>query len=100
MDKVYVRVWRLKEQEVLVAVCDPEVLGRHFSEGGLRLDIKKEFYEGELMNVDEAIHIIKKATVGNFVGEKAIECAMKAGLVHGEAVIRVAGVPHAQFVLV
>ena len=100
LDKVYVKVWRLKGHEVLVAVCDPELLGKDLSEGKLKLKVSREFYEGELLSLDEAISVIKEATVGNFVGEKAIECAMKAGLVHSEAIIKIAGVPHAQFVLV
>mgnify|MGYP000085343159 CR=1 FL=1 len=100
MDKVYVKIWRLKGHEVLVAVCDPEVLGKDFYEGRLKLQVNKEFYEGELLSLDEAVNVIKEATVGNFVGEKAVKCAIEAGLIHSEAIIKIAGIPHAQFVLV
>jgi len=51
------------------------------------------------MSVDEAVEVIKKATVVNFVGDLAIECGLKAGLLHEESIIRISGVPHAQFIL-
>ncbi|HIC99244.1 MAG TPA: DUF424 family protein, partial [Pyrodictiaceae archaeon] len=38
------------------------------------------------------------ATILNLVGENTVQAAIKAGLVHPQAVLRVAGVPHAQTV--
>lgn len=97
---VYVKVWKFEDRgEVMVALCDPPLLGKTFREGRLKLEVKQEFYEGELMSVDEAVEVIKKATVVNFVGDLAIECGLKAGLLHEESIIRISGVPHAQFIL-
>ncbi|MDH5685866.1 MAG: DUF424 family protein, partial [Hadesarchaea archaeon] len=32
--------------EVLVVVCDPELLGKKFKQGELKLEVKESFYRG------------------------------------------------------
>jgi len=80
----------------VVAVCDRELLGKHF--GGFR--VSKEFYGEKLVDEEDVIKLMARATVLNVVGEKAIEVAKKAGFISNANVVKVNGIPHAQFVRV
>ncbi|MBC7127360.1 MAG: DUF424 family protein [Candidatus Methanosuratincola petrocarbonis] len=99
-EKLLVKVWAIREGEVMVAVCDPHLLGKKFSEGQLLLDVNEAFYKGELVSAEAAIDYLRRATVANLVGEVAVRCGKEAGLIHEDGVMTVNGVPHAQFVLI
>ncbi|MCS7134728.1 MAG: DUF424 family protein [Candidatus Pacearchaeota archaeon] len=83
----------------IVAVCDPELLGKKFEEGNLQLEINERFYNGKKIDEKSAIKILKKAQAEdacfNFVGEKSIKIAIKAGIIDKECVLRIQGIPHA-----
>jgi hypothetical protein len=96
---VYVNKF-LSKGEVVVAACDPEILGKCFKEGKLVLEVKKEFYQGNLLSIEEALAAIESSTIANMVGERIISNAIKAGLICEESVLRISDVPHAQRVVV
>jgi hypothetical protein len=97
--EVYLREFK-SQRDVVVAVCDRELLGKCFKEGKLTLDVRKEFYEGTLVSIDGALQTIESSTIANIVGEKIISKMIEAGLICEESVIRVSGVPHAQRVVI
>ena len=85
-------------RNVLLAVCDCELLGKTLREGKIVFHIKDEFYNGRKATVDEALGMINNSTIVNLVGKRCVEKAIKEGYVHPEAVIKIEGVPHAQIV--
>jgi hypothetical protein len=95
---VYVRKFK-SQGETVVAVCDCGLLGKCFHEGKLILEVKREFYEGSLASVEDALKVIEASTIANIVGEGIVSKAIKAGLVCEESVIRISGVPHAQMIV-
>jgi hypothetical protein len=96
--ELFMKIWKVRPGETMVAVCDREVIGKKICEGKLILDVSKDFYGGELVSREAAEDVLKNATVANLVGKDAVRCGISAGLVHEDAVIYVCGVPHAQFV--
>lgn len=92
----YLRVIRT-QGEVLVIVCDPELLGKKFKQGMLRLEVKESFYRGTEANVKECIAALRNATIANLVGS-IVGHAIEAGLVERANVLRIQNVPHAQLV--
>lgn len=96
--KFYVKVYRV-QREVMVAACDENICGKKFEEGNLILDVCKEFYRGELLHADEALSILRSATIANLVGKDIVAHGIKAGMVDSKNVLKVKGVPHAQFAL-
>ncbi len=84
--------------EKIVAICDEELLGRKLVDGELVLHVTEAFYGGQLVPLSYALQKALEATVLNLVGENIVNAAIREGLIHPEAVIRVAGVPHAQAV--
>jgi hypothetical protein len=93
--EVYVNLKKVG-RNVLLAVCDCELLGKTLREGKIVFKIKEEFYNGRKATVDEAIEMIDNSTIVNLVGKVCVEKAIAHGYVHPEAVIKIEGVPHAQ----
>jgi len=85
-------------RNVLLAICDCEVLGRTLREGKIVFHVKDEFYNGGKVSVDEAVCMIENSTIVNMVGKNCVGKAIEKGYVHPEAVLRIEGVPHAQIV--
>ncbi len=82
----------------VVGVCDKELLGRVFVSGEIRLVVNEEFFKGIEASIDEALEQLKTAYTAMIVGERIVGEAVKAGIIHPEAVLKVKGVPYAQFV--
>ncbi|MBC7120536.1 MAG: DUF424 family protein [Candidatus Methanosuratus sp.] len=99
-EKLFIKVWAVREGEVMIAVCDPQLVGKKFHDGRLLLDVNEAFYKGELVSAEAAVDYLRKATVANLVGEVAVQCGKEAGLIHEDGVMTIDGVPHAQFVLI
>ncbi len=94
---VYLNIRKIGEN-VLLAVCDCDLLGKTLQEGKIVFRIKDEFYKGRKASVEEAVGLIGNSTIVNLVGKTCVERAIAKGFVHPEAVIKIEGVPHAQIV--
>ncbi len=95
--EVYLNIKKMG-QNVLLAVCDCELLGRTLREGKIVFHIKNEFYNGRKATVDEAVGLIGNSNIVNLIGKCCVEKAIEEGFVHPEAVLNIEGVPHAQIV--
>lgn len=85
-------------RNVLLAICDVEILGKTLREGKIVFCVKEEFYKGTRVNVEEAVSMIDNSTIVNMVGRNVVRRAIEKGYVHPEAVINIEGIPHAQVV--
>lgn len=83
---------------VLLAICDVDLLGKTLKQGKIVFHIKQEFYNGGKVTVEEAVDMIENSTIVNMVGKCCVEQAIAKGYVHPEAVLEIEGVPHAQIV--
>jgi hypothetical protein len=95
--EVYVNLKKVG-RNVLLAICDCEVLGKTLREGKIIFHVREEFYNGGKVTVDEAVGMIENSTIVNMVGKNCVEKAIEKGYVHPEAVLSIEGVPHAQIV--
>ena len=92
---MYLKIYKNREN-VLVAACDKEVLGKTLKQGNTVVEINRAFYEGEYVSDEELQNALQKATTANLFGEKTIKCAVKCGFIDPDSVIMIDGVPHAQ----
>jgi hypothetical protein len=97
MNKVYVKTV-IHGKDMVVAVCDEEILGQTLKGGKVPFKVSEGFYKGTLGDVDEAIVAMKQATICNLVGKTIVEAAIEYNLVHERAIIYFGNVPHAQIV--
>jgi hypothetical protein len=85
-------------RNVLLCMCDIEILGKTLHDGKIVFCVKEDFYKGARVPVEEAVSLIETSTIVNMVGKNIVKKAIERGFVHPEAVLNIEGVPHAQIV--
>ncbi len=85
--------------ERLLAACDEELLGRTFSEGVVKVTISENFYGMDTMTEETLGERMGSVTIMNLFGERTISVGIEKGFVTPENVLIVAGIKHAQVVL-
>lgn len=93
---ILVKIHKSKFRDV-IAVCDSDLIGKRFEEKDLQLDITERFYKGEEVEDEKLISILRDADIINLVGKESINFAIKAGIISKLNVIKIAGIPHAQY---
>jgi hypothetical protein len=86
--------------EILVAASDADLIGKTFVDGKLTLQVSKIFYGEEIVTVEQLIEKLEIATIANLVGKEVISIAINEKFIKEEGIIRIAGIPHAQMVLI
>jgi hypothetical protein len=82
--------------ETVIAACDQDLLDKKFSEGELRLEIRREFYHEKIVEREELMEEIGECTTANLVGEKTVSTYCSVNPEDKPAVKRIGGVPHIQ----
>ena len=96
---MYLKVYEIGGEKLL-AVCDKWLIGKSFEEGEYILHVSEQFYKGEIATEEEVRSALMDATNINLVGEKAVRCAIDAGILREEGIIWIGGVPHAQIFVI
>ncbi len=86
--------------EILVAASDADLIGKTFVDGKLTLQVSKIFYGEEVVTVEQLIEKLEISTIANLVGKEVISIAINEKFIKEEGIIRIAGIPHAQMVLI
>jgi hypothetical protein len=92
------KIYRVGE-EVLVAVCDSDIVGKRFEEKGLKIEINENFYGIEEVREEEVKKALLEATIANISGERAVKLAISIGIVEEGNVLKIGNCWHAQMVL-
>ncbi len=94
---MYIKI--TKSHRYVVALCDAELIGKYFEDGDYQLEIKELFYKGEKTDPDSAIQRLKDLAIEdatfNIVGQKAINTAIKAGIIDKDSIGKIADIPYA-----
>ncbi len=92
---MYLKIHQYRDN-VIVAVCDEELIGRTLREGDIIITITEEFYKGDSVSETYAMDAVKRSSNVNIFGEKAVSCAVECGSVNPNNVKIIDGVAHAQ----
>lgn len=92
--RVYLKIHIRNEIET-VACCDELLLNHIFTEGNLRIEITKQFFGGNLIDIDDAVEILKDASYFNIVGENIISKVIDLKILPKEGIRSINGVPMA-----
>lgn len=101
--KFWARIFATRHDLVL-AVCDEELIEKELKmrqEGKkelLKIKVSKDFYGDMLVSEMIVVRLMKRATIGNFIGTRVVDIAEKNGFILKENIILIDEVPHAQFV--
>ncbi len=90
--KVFLKIHNRHEIET-VAWCDEDLLNKVFKEGNLRIEISDYFFGGNLINIDDAINILKQASYFNIVGNGIINKAIDSQVLPKESIRKINGIP-------
>lgn len=82
-------------KNVVVAICDADLLGKTLQDQGLKISVSEKFYGGFKASLSEALKLLEDATTANLLGESIVAAAIDAGFIHRDAVTRIASIPHA-----
>ncbi|MEM3436967.1 MAG: DUF424 family protein [Nitrososphaerales archaeon] len=77
----------------LVNICDKELIGKTIKDKKVEIHISPNYFEGELVNIEEALFLIKSCSIANLVGEKIVIETIKAELASKHAVKRIGSTP-------
>ena len=83
-------------KHLLVAACDLNLLGKTLKFGKINFEVRRNFYGGFVVDIEEAVNLIKQGTSVNLVGPMIVKRVIEAGLIHPQAVLDISGIPHAQ----
>ena len=78
---------------VLVNICDLELIGRTVTEGKLKMHISKEFYLGETVDDAEALNLIRRCAIVNLVGQRSVSLAVDNSVGSRQAIREIEDVP-------
>ncbi len=92
------KVYRVKG-EILVAVCDSELVGKVFREGDLKIEVKEDFYGTEEVGEEEVRRALRQATIANITGRRAVELAIRLGIIDKNRILKIGECLHAQMVV-
>ena len=94
---IYVRIHKAAD-DIILAACDEEVLGKTFTGDEMRITVTERFYNGELVSEETFVQRMGSVTIMNLVGERAVALAMEQGHVSEDGILEIGGVKHAQVV--
>lgn len=84
--------------DLVIGACDEHLLGKKFVDRKLQIDVSENFYGGQRISEKTLAKYLLDATIANLVGEEAVNCAIKLGLVNPDCILKIRGVPHAQMI--
>ena len=86
-----------------VALSDTNLLNKTFEEDNKQIELHVHFFEGEEINKEKAIEILKdmqkEDATFNIVGDESVESAIEAGIIGKQGIIKIDNVPIALVLL-
>lgn len=92
--KVYIKIHRRNGIET-IACCDELLIDQIFKEGNLQIEINSQFFGDTLLEIEEAIELLKSASNFNIVGENITQQAITQKILPKEGVRKINGIPMA-----
>jgi hypothetical protein len=68
------------QKNMMLNMCDAELMGKDVVDGELKIPINETYYGKQLVDKDEAISLLKSASVMNLVGKETISLATDLGI--------------------
>jgi hypothetical protein len=96
-DELGIRVKiHLYRGQMIIAICDSELIGRTLDNKGVPFNVTESFYGGPSIGAEDLARLLKEGGNMNILGERCMAEAVKSGIVNTEQIILVEGVPHVQ----
>jgi uncharacterized protein len=85
---------KIKYQETqIINICDLNILGTEINQGDFAINISKEYYYNEEITNDDAIKLLKSASIINLVGKDIVDLALTLNLAKKNTVKIIENIP-------
>ena len=81
------------QKNTMVNMCDAELIGKYVVDGKLKIHISENYYGKKIVDKDEAISLLKSASMMNLVGKETISLAIDLGIGSESGVKIISDVP-------
>ena len=78
---------------IMIDICDLELIGSKLEQDGLVIDLAKEYYQQDVIELTRAQELLKKCDIANLVGERIVGHAISMKMAKEVSVKRISGVP-------
>jgi len=68
------------QKNTMVNMCDYELIGKDVVDGELKIHISENYYGKKIFDKDEAVSLLKSASIMNLVGKETISLAIDLGI--------------------
>ena len=78
---------------IMIDICDLELIGSKLEQDGLVINLAKEYYQQDVIELTRAQELLKKCDIANLVGERIVGHAISMKMAKEVSVKRISGVP-------
>ena len=68
------------QKNTMLNMCDAELIGKEVVDGELKIHISENYYGKQIIDEDEAVSLLKSASIMNLVGKETISLAISQGI--------------------
>ena len=68
------------QKNTMLNMCDSELIGKDIVDGELKIHISENYYGKQIIDEDEAVSLLKSASIMNLVGKETISLAISQGI--------------------
>ncbi len=80
------------EGNLMVNICDEELLGKTVKDGALEMRISADYFGGENVNSEEALELIRRSQIVNLAGTRIVGKTLEAKLASPLAVKKISSI--------
>ena len=81
------------QKNIMVNMSDVKLIGKDVIDGELKINISENYYGKQIVDREEAISLLKSASIMNLVGKETISLAIELGIGSKDGVKIISDIP-------
>ena len=81
------------QKNIMVNMSDVKLIGKDVIDGELKINISENYYGKQIVDREEAISLLKSASIMNLVGKETISLAIEDGIGSKDGVKIISDIP-------
>lgn len=77
----------------MIDICDLDLVGRRLEQNGLVIDITREYYQQQVIELNSARELLQKCDIANLVGDRIVKQALEMKMAKEASIKKISGVP-------
>lgn len=74
-------------------ICDLDLIGLKLEQDGLVINLSREYYQQEVVELGRAMELMQKCDIANLVGDGIVKHAVSMKMAKEASIKRISGVP-------